>query len=147
VPISAMLSVPFLGHNSQYGFPNQSTWRPIMSTLISKRTKASKAQSGRCFYCNAPMCEGDPKLFAAEHGISPAEAKRLRPTAEHLKARCDGGKDSMSNIVAACLHCNMLRHARRRPPSPDRYRAHVSTRIVQGRWHSPRIHDRFFKVR
>ncbi|GIK24403.1 MAG: HNH endonuclease [Rhodocyclaceae bacterium] len=114
-----------------------------MTKLISKRTKASKAQSGRCFYCDVPMCEGNLKIFAAEHRISPAEAKRLQLTAEHLKARRDGGKDSSINIVAACLHCNQRRHTRRRPLSPDKFRVHVRKRMAQGRWHSPRIHARF----
>ncbi|WP_431312814.1 HNH endonuclease [Roseateles agri] len=59
----------------------------------------------------------------------------LQCTAEHLIARCDGGTDVASNVVAACWRCNRTRHARRWPPSADTYRAEVRRRVARGGWH------------
>jgi hypothetical protein len=76
----------------------------------SYRRKAFLEQSGRCFYCSAEMWLTHPERFASRHGLSEREAWRFKCTAEHLVARCDGGSDSQTNIVAACRFCNATRH-------------------------------------
>ena len=78
---------------------------------LEKRNIAFKNQSGRCYYCGAPMWQNDTcEEFARLYGISTKKAKRLQCTAEHLIAQCDGGKHTQENIVAACLWCNRRRH-------------------------------------
>lgn len=57
------------------------------------RHRACKQQGKLCFYCARPM---------------------TKPTAEHLKARHEGGPDTAKNIVAACSYCNHRRHQDRR---------------------------------
>jgi hypothetical protein len=54
------------------------------------RRAACREQRGLCFHCCQPM---------------------VKPTAEHLIARRDGGADTRGNVVAACLSCNHSRHA------------------------------------
>lgn len=58
--------------------------------LRSLRRAACREQGGLCYYCLLPM--------------------RSDVTAEHLQARCDGGKDTRENIVAAHRLCNSRRH-------------------------------------
>lgn len=78
-----------------------------MSSKYSKqRLAAFKNQVGRCFYCGSPMWKGNPEKFASQHNITKKYATRFQCTAEHLVARCDGGKNQKSNIVAACNFCN-----------------------------------------
>jgi len=67
--------------------------------LQSLRRRACREQGGRCFYCLRPMGRN--------------------VTAEHLVARMDGGKDTASNIVAACRRCNEARHALVPGAAPD----------------------------
>ncbi|WP_245851516.1 HNH endonuclease [Pseudomonas segetis] len=55
-------------------------------------------------------------------------------TAEHLRARQDGGKDSSLNIAAACKRCNRLRHSRKTAPSPSDYQRFVQKRLNTGGW-------------
>lgn len=69
-------------------------------------------------------------------------ARRLQCTAEHLVPRSDGGRESATNIVAACAHCNHTRHRQKRPPEPPQYRAQVRRRVALGGWHHPWIFDR-----
>ena len=102
--------------------------------LVKSRHHAYICQSQRCFYCNAPMWEGDPTSFVAQYRVPKRLAQRLQCTAEHLTPKCDGGADSKENIVAACLHCNSTRHKFRTPPDPERYRQHVQRRVAQGKW-------------
>jgi hypothetical protein len=64
------------------------------SRLVRHRQSAYIRQSRRCFYCQYPMWENNLESFAQAHNISTAQAKRLKCTAEHLKARKDGGKDA-----------------------------------------------------
>jgi hypothetical protein len=71
---------------------------------------------------------------------SKAAASRLRCTAEHLLARCDGGRDIPSNVVAACHFCNHTRHIRKRPPEPERYRAEITKRMARHGWHPAWVH-------
>lgn len=96
----------------------------LMTSQIQKSRKASfDLQAGKCHYCGLRMWLGSPC------GPSP-----LRCTAEHLTPRSEGGADSRTNIVAACLHCNRTRHKRKKPPTPERYRAEVRRRVARGRW-------------
>jgi len=88
------------------------------------------------------MWISNPLEFATKHNITPAQAKRLQCTGEHLEARQDGGADTHSNIVAACLHCNQSRHRRKRAPSPDIYKKLVRGRMAQGRWHHHLVFQR-----
>jgi hypothetical protein len=81
------------------------------------------------------MWQGDPDHFVRRHGLTRREAMRFMCTAEHLQARCEGGKDAAPNIVAACLFCNRMRHARARPLNPERYKAHVARRLQRDGWH------------
>ena len=85
------------------------------------------------------MWEGNHKEFANKHKITKKYAGRFQCTAEHLLARCDGGKDQETNIVAACLFCNSKRHQRKKPLGPPRYKAHIQKRLEQGKWHPRKL--------
>lgn len=98
----------------------------MANTLAHRRHSAFQTQSGHCFYCGLPMWERSPDEYSRAFGINVAQAHRLKCTAEHLQARCDGGGDSSDNIVAACLHCNQARHRMRPAPDHEKFR-----RIVQ----------------
>ncbi|WP_366932468.1 HNH endonuclease [Mesorhizobium sp.] len=52
-----------------------------------------KLQGGRCCYCQRNFTKRGP----------------TRATIEHRKARMDGGSDDLTNLAAACLHCNQHR--------------------------------------
>lgn len=106
-------------------------------TLCTLRRCAFEQQRGLCHYCGLPMWQGDQASFAAHHGLTARLARQLRSTAEHLVARCDGGRDERSNIVAACHWCNSRRHLGRceTAPSAEAYRLHVAQRVKAGRWH------------
>lgn len=82
------------------------------------------------------MWQDSAEAFAAKHRISLAQAQQFQCTAEHLKARCDGGKNAANNIAAACKRCNQLRHKRNKAPSPETYQQLVQKRLTQGKWHS-----------
>ena len=98
------------------------------------RKEAFAAQRGKCFYCFRPMWLDDKDEFASTYQISRRMAGLFQCTAEHLKAKCDGGKDRPENIVAACKYCNGHRHRRKRPMVPEAYQLHVRRRIAAGRW-------------
>ena len=103
----------------------------------SARDAAFKAQGGRCFYCTFPMWLTDRPGFALAHGLTLRQASRLQATGEHLLAQQDGGKHGR-NVVAACHHCNQLRH-KFRPhagPSPEQFVETARRRLRQRRWHS-----------
>nr|WP_235205811.1 HNH endonuclease [Cupriavidus sp. SK-4] len=61
----------------------------------------------------------------------------LKCTAEHLKARSDGGANSARNIVAACEACNRRRHQRKAARSPAEHLEHVQRAMRRGKWHGP----------
>lgn len=103
--------------------------------LARLRTRASITQSHRCYYCDCHMWAGSPDNFCAEYGLSQWQAQGFQCTAEHVVARRDGGKNTAANIVAACARCNRLRHARKRPMPPTRFKTYVSRRIQRGGWH------------
>ncbi|PDS54575.1 restriction endonuclease [Rhizobium anhuiense] len=98
------------------------------------RSKAAESQGWLCYYCQQPMWETDPKSFSARFGLTGRATLHYRCTAEHLKARCDGGRDAKENVVAACRYCNGNRHKRKRPKDPVSYRELVRSRMEQGRW-------------
>lgn len=104
-------------------------------SLSRLRAAAFLRQSGACFYCSLPMWLTDPLSFSRHHSLSMRQTKLLQCTAEHLKARCEGGIDSPANVVAACLRCNRQRHRSKVAPSPDRHRQRIQKLMVLGRWH------------
>lgn len=106
---------------------------------VYRRRKAA-AQQHRCYYCQFPMWTGSADSFARSHNITLPQAARFRCTAEHLKARCDGGTSCVANIVAACEFCNKGRHHRARPLPPDSYLLRVRRRVAKHRWHPPELH-------
>ena len=103
--------------------------------IVNFRLDAFHNQKGRCFYCASLMWTKDAKCFAKSNSISEAAAARFQCTAEHLRARCDGGRTDRENIVAACRFCNSNRHQRNSPPAPDKYRAYIKKRLKKGKWH------------
>ncbi|SEM25869.1 HNH endonuclease [Variovorax sp. YR750] len=80
------------------------------------RRRAFAAQDGLCYYCLQPM---------GRH-----------VTAEHLVARADGGRNTRSNIVAACRRCSASRHALfpAEAPDPETYQAFVLLMRKAGLW-------------
>jgi hypothetical protein len=113
--------------------------------LKTLRKQAAQRQGGRCFYCERPMWDANPKKFIVHYGISPGLAKRFQCTAEHVEARCDGGKDVAPNIVAACLFCNATRHRKKHPVDAARHASIVRSRLAKGRWHPPHVEAAFSK--
>ncbi len=108
-----------------------------MPNSISKyRKTAFLTQKGLCHYCGSPMWMNNADEFAQKHSITKKAASSFQCTAEHLTARCDGGKNNKSNIVAACLSCNQKRHRRKTPRGPAEHRKHIQSRIKQGKWYS-----------
>lgn len=99
-----------------------------MCTLKTIRHKKMIMQGGRCYYCNLPMWDDGAVAEFSDRNVA------LRCTAEHLQARCDGGKNRQDNIVAACLYCNTHRHRRKRVLTPSAYREHVRRRMLAGKW-------------
>jgi 5-methylcytosine-specific restriction endonuclease McrA len=115
---------------------------PRSNSKVKARAIAYTLQGGRCFYCHVPMPLSDLEDFAARHGLTCRQALRLRCTAEHVIARCDGGSDCRSNIVAACQHCNYLRHARPEPMDASRYQTYVKARMSKRKWHGDYVFSR-----
>jgi len=99
------------------------------------RRAAAERQVWQCYYCTFPMWEGDPEVLKTRYSLTSREVRRFRCTAEHLKARCDGGRDIEENVVAACHFCNRTRHRRKRPMDAESYASLVRSRIEKGRWH------------
>lgn len=102
------------------------------------RRQAFDHQHGRCWYCGVQMWLASPSELP---GVPVRSASRLQCTAEHLQARCDGGTDVASNIVAACMLCNRTRHQRKKPPPPEAYLVDVRRRVCKGGWHYPWVRD------
>jgi hypothetical protein len=106
------------------------------NSISQHRERASKAQHCRCYYCGCLMCTGDVRSFAIQHGLTTKQARLLMATAEHLTARCEGGKDNAANIAAAHKFCNARRHngKSRNAPSPAAYATKVRSRVTRGKW-------------
>lgn len=109
------------------------------------RFSAFKKQNGCCYYCGALMWIDNPEKFAADHSISLKNAANLQCTAEHLVARCDGGEDTASNIVAACKHCNSTRHKNKSAPAPELYKKLIKKSLEKNKWHNAQILNSMFK--
>jgi 5-methylcytosine-specific restriction endonuclease McrA len=60
---------------------------------MSVRRQLVESQGGKCCYCKRPF---------TNTGLR-------RATIEHKKARMDGGSNELSNLAAACFHCNQHR--------------------------------------
>lgn len=104
------------------------------------RRRAFDQQGGRCYYCGVRMWLTSPDELSKVPRRRPAWEK-LRCTAEHLVAQCEGGGHTAQNIVAACAHCNQTRHKLRRPPEPLAYRNHVGRRVARHAWHQRWVYD------
>lgn len=111
------------------------------------RDLAFSRQAGRCHYCDQPMWLSDQGPYAAKYELRLREASRFRCTTEHLLARKDGGRNTSSNIVAACHFFNRKRHARGQPLGPGGYMVFVQRRVLSGRWHGARFLARFREAR
>ncbi len=136
-PASASHRRPLLWFSQVRGLSSTGVLMP--SKIQIYRRQAFQRQQGRCFYCSVSMWLLSPTELTGSTAEHPAYA-RLRCTAEHLVARCDGGGNSSGNIVAACAHCNATRHKRKRPPVPCVYRKQVLARVRRGGWHHPWVY-------
>ena len=105
--------------------------------LLLLRRQACKRQNFRCFYCQHPIWETHPEVFAERHQLPPKLVGQLKSTAEHLVAKQDKGPDTYENIAAACLWCNTHRHLGRAltAPNPLAYKLEVEDFVSQGQWH------------
>lgn len=109
-----------------------------MKKLVKLRTRAFFSQQCRCIYCKLPIWEQPFRERLAEALQLPEEMlKYLQSTAEHLVAQQDGGRDSPSNIAAACAWCNRKRHAHRNvhAPEPDAFMVEVRRGMAKKLWH------------
>lgn len=111
----------------------------MFKTPVKARKDAYFRQSGRCYYCQQPMWLDDHGPFVNQYGLTEKESARFQCTAEHLKARQDGGRDDASNIVAACAFCNRARHRRPKALEPEPYKHFVHRLQSRGHWHSPKL--------
>jgi hypothetical protein len=119
-----------------------------MCSCVSKhRTLAFEAQAGRCYYCHLPMWKENARRFARTYGITRAQAKAFRCTAEHLQAKQDGGGDEQENIAAACHYCNERRHTMEIVLSPADYREFVQKELRAGRWHPAEVSRKLLKLK
>ncbi|WP_155256233.1 HNH endonuclease [Mesorhizobium loti] len=107
--------------------------------LVELRTTQAVRQNWRCFYCDFPMWDGDPRA-AAKRNLPEGLLNRFRCTAEHLIPRTDGGRDNLDNIVAACVFCNRTRHKMRDVLSPVAYQQRVRRRVAVRKWHPLECH-------
>lgn len=98
------------------------------------RAHATAAQDGLCFYCDGPMWETDPLVFAETNGIAFEMLWSFQCTTEHLKPRCDGGGNERENIAVACRLCNQHRHELSPVPSSADFRTFVQTQVANGCW-------------
>ena len=99
--------------------------------LKKSRIAAFRNQCGRCYYCDLPIWEAEPEAFALKYGLTLGQAKQLRSTAEHLRARSEGGDNGRSNVVAACSQCNRLRHRPKRAKAPADWRSICRLRVAR----------------
>ena len=106
----------------------------MSNRLASTRRKACISQSYRCFYCHTKMWESDSAEFISQYKASPYLAKKLQSTAEHLKPKCEGGSNTIENIVAACQFCNSTRHKAKKPLDSSKYLEFVQSRVKNGHW-------------
>ena len=110
-------------------------WRYRLNKLAKIRSVRVQQQNGVCYYCRQPMCSGELSEYASRYGMTLRAAARLQATAEHLVARCEGGSDTLENIVAACRFCNSIRHFAKHPLPPEAYGEKARKRLSRGKWH------------
>lgn len=111
---------------------------PNTKTLIRSRLIAYHCQQGCCYYCGVStwLPDSDPIEFVLQTGLKKRQVRGFQATAEHVRARCDGGGNGQDNIVVACWFCNKRRHARKTPMAAEQFRVYVKKRVDQGRWHA-----------
>lgn len=97
--------------------------------IIHLRRIAARKQAQHCYYCNYIMSRRCPQL---------------RCTAEHLIPRSNNGKDTRSNIVAACKFCNLMRHRLYPRISPADYAQIVRRHVSSKMWHQ--YHSAWFSL-
>jgi len=107
----------------------------MRSHLQKHRSHAYRSQNARCIYCAAATWDKDPAEFMARYSLTLKQAKRFQCTAEHLRAKCDGGDNGRSNIAAACLTCNQRRHLLKPAPAPELYKQMARAAVARGQWH------------
>lgn len=113
-----------------------------MCLIQTIRNHKAVRQHWRCLYCDQPMWCKDVEAFAARHGLSLEKASLLQVTAEHLRPRSEGGRNSYANIAAACLYCNRMRHQTgKQHLSAAAYTQYVRSELRLGRWHGIRINE------
>ena len=106
------------------------------NNCVRYRQIAVARQHGRCCYCGMPVVlQKNLEEFASAHGLSKARVIALQCTAEHLQARCDGGRNGANNVAAACITCNQRRHRMNPAPTHDRYLQIVQRQMERGVWH------------
>lgn len=118
-------------------------WRRSVMAKLRQRLRfiAFMCQRGNCYYCGVRMWLRSPLEIGAKCHRGEGAA-RLQCTAEHLVPQSEGGRDTASNIVAACAHCNQARHKRKRPLDPAVYALHVRRRVGRGTWHRAWVFER-----
>lgn len=113
---------------------------PSRNRIQICRRRAFEQQGGRCYYCGVRMWLTSPNELSTVLRRRPAW-DRLRCTAEHLVAQCEGGGHMAQNIVAACARCNHTRHTFARPPDPPAYRKHVARQVEHRAWHQRWVYE------
>jgi 5-methylcytosine-specific restriction endonuclease McrA len=109
----------------------------MSSRIAVLRDAACSLQHGRCHYCGVLMCCRDFASFAKSYGVTIRQARSIECTAEHLIPASEGGKNTRSNIVAACRFCNSRRHKKRKIiPSAAKYFQLVRKRVARKKWHA-----------
>ena len=105
----------------------------VPSPLAKRRDSAFRAQNGDCYYCGCAMLKRQLSEFTAADSAQRVDRMRVC-TAEHLRARMNGGTNARKNLVAACWYCNTARHSRYGGQEPRDYRAIVRQQVKAGAW-------------
>ena len=114
------------------------------NSLVSSRHAAFLRQGKRCYYCNCPMWEARPGVFAVSWRVTLCQAVLLQCTAEHVVPKSAGGGASRANIVAACRYCNQGRHKAKLPLDVHTLRTRIRRLVARGRWLPPGFHRLVF---
>ncbi|MFV8816670.1 HNH endonuclease [Haliea sp. E17] len=81
------------------------------------------------------MWRESPEELTSKYRISQKKCLALKCTGEHLVPFSQGGPCTGTNIVAACEFCNRHRHRRPGEISWQDFKALVTKRVRQGKWH------------
>lgn len=107
--------------------------------LQKLRQRAFHQQGGYCHYCRFRMwCNAPTEL--TENPVPLKAWSDLKCTAEHLQARCEGGRETPENIVAACARCNRNRHKLPAKPEPETFFEWVSRQVSKEGYHAKVVH-------